>query len=53
MTTRGQILLRFNTKALIERITVHKDGISIKWKSTGMTKLLRDTVRQHAYKEAA
>ena len=40
-------------KALIERITVHKDGISIKWKSTGMTKLLRDTVRQQAYKEAA
>ena len=40
-------------KALIERITVRKDGISIKWKSAGMTKLLRDTVRQQAYKEAA
>ena len=40
-------------KALIERITVRTDGISIKWKSTGMTKLLRDTVRQQAHKEAA
>jgi site-specific DNA recombinase len=40
-------------KALIEQITVRKDGISIKWKSTGMTKLLRDTVMQQAYKEAA
>ena len=40
-------------KALIEQITVRKDGISIKWKFTGMTKLLRDTVMQQAYKEAA
>ena len=40
-------------KARIERITVRKDRISIKWKSTGMTKLLRDTVRQQAYGEAA
>jgi hypothetical protein len=40
-------------KALIERITVRKDGISINWKSAGMTKLLRETVRQQAYKEAA
>jgi hypothetical protein len=40
-------------KALIERITVRTDGIDIKWKSTGMTKLLRDTVMQQAYKEAA
>ena len=40
-------------KALSEQITVRKDGISIKWKSTGMTKLLRDSVMQQAYKEAA
>ena len=40
-------------KALIERITVRTDGIDIKWKSAGMTKLLRDTVMQQAYKEAA
>ncbi|NBP36529.1 MAG: recombinase family protein [Betaproteobacteria bacterium] len=40
-------------KALIERITVRRDGIDIKWKSAGMTKLLRDTVMQQAYKEAA
>ena len=40
-------------KALIERITVRTDGINIKWKYTGMTKLLRDTVMQQAYREAA
>lgn len=39
-------------KALIERITVRKAGISIKWKTNGMTKLLRDSVMQQAYKEA-
>ncbi len=40
-------------KALIERITVRKDGITIKWKTKGMTKLLCDSVMLQTYKEAA
>ena len=40
-------------QALIERITVRKDGISITWKTKGMPKFLRDTIMQQTYKEAA
>jgi len=39
--------------ALIDRITVRKDGISIAWKTEGMPKLLRDTVVPDAAPEAA
>ena len=39
--------------ALIERITVRKDGISIKWHTKGMPKFLRDSVMQPIYQEAA
>lgn len=39
--------------ALIERITVRKDGISIKWHTKGMPKFLRDSVTQPTYREAA
>ena len=38
---------------LIDRITIRRDGISIAWKSDGMSKLLRDTVRQEDAREAA
>jgi len=31
-------------QTLIERITVRRDGISIAWKTTGLPKLLRDTI---------
>ncbi len=41
------------TQALIERITVRKDGISITWKTKGMPRFLRDTIMQQTYKEAA
>jgi len=34
-------------------ITVRKDGISIAWKTEGMTNLLRDTVALEALPEAA
>ena len=40
-------------QALIERITVRKDGISITWKTKGMPRFLRDTIMQQTYKEAA
>ncbi len=39
--------------ALIERITVRRDGISIAWRSDGMSKLLREAVQQGELKEAA
>ena len=39
--------------ALIERITVRKDGISITWKTKGMPRFLRDSIMQQPYKEAA
>jgi DNA invertase Pin-like site-specific DNA recombinase len=39
--------------ALIERITVRKDGISITWKTKGMPRFLRDSIMQQTYKEAA
>jgi len=39
--------------ALIERITVRKDEISIKWHTKGMPKILRDSVMQPIYREAA
>ena len=38
---------------LVERITVRPDGISIKWKSDGLTKLLRDTLTPAQMKKAA
>ena len=37
-------------QTLVDRITVRRDGISIAWKTDGMTKLLKDTVM---IKEAA
>ena len=40
-------------QALIERITVRKDGISITWKTKGMPRFLRDSIMQQPYKEAA
>ena len=40
-------------QALIERITVRKDGISITWKTKGMPRFLRDTIMQQTYREAA
>lgn len=40
-------------QALIERITVRKNGISITWKTKGMPRFLRDTIMQQTYKEAA
>lgn len=40
-------------QVLIERITVRKDGISIKWNAKGMPKLLRESITQTQYREAA
>jgi len=40
-------------QVLIERITVRKDGISIKWHAKGMPKLLRESITQTHYREAA
>ena len=40
-------------QTLVERITVRPDGISIKWKSDGLTKLLRDTLAPSAMRKAA
>ena len=40
-------------QVLIERITVRKDGISIKWHAKGMPKLLRESITQTQYREAA
>ncbi len=39
--------------ALIDRIVVRKDGISIEWKTKGMSKLLRDSMTQPVFKVAA
>ncbi len=39
--------------ALIERITIRRDGISIVWRTDGMSKLLREAVMQDELKEAA
>ena len=39
--------------ALIDRIVIRKDGISIEWKTKGMPKLLRDSMTQANLKEAA
>ncbi len=38
---------------LIDRIVVRKDGISIEWKTKGMSKLLRDSMTQPVFKVAA
>ena len=38
---------------LVERITVRKDGISIKWHDKGLSKLLRDTLEPQKELEAA
>jgi len=38
---------------LIERITVRKDGISIKWHTKGVPKFMRDSVMQAIDKVAA
>ena len=40
-------------RALIDRITVRQDGISIQWQTTGMSKLLRDSVMPQAHREVA
>ena len=40
-------------QVLIERITIRKDGISIKWHAKGMPKLLRESITQTQYREAA
>lgn len=40
-------------QTFIERITVRKDGISIKWHSQGMPKLLRETIKQTDQRLAA
>jgi hypothetical protein len=38
---------------LVERITVRKDGITIKWQDKGLNKLLRDTLAPEKQLEAA
>ena len=38
---------------LIERITVRKDGITIKWHDKGLNNLLRDTLEPQKELEAA
>ena len=38
---------------LIDRIIVRKDGLSIQWKTKGMPKLLRDSMKEITQKEAA
>jgi len=40
-------------RTLIERISVAPNGISIKWRSEGLNKLLRDTLESNALREAA
>ncbi len=40
-------------QVLIERITIRKDGIRIKWHAKGMPKLLRESITQTQYREAA
>ena len=39
--------------ALVERITVRVDGITIKWHEQGLNKLLRDTLAPERQLEAA
>lgn len=39
-------------QAVIERITIRRSGISITWKTAGMTDLLRAAVEQHALRNA-
>ena len=39
--------------ALIDRIVVRKEGISIEWKTAGVPKLLRASLTQPGFKEAA
>ena len=38
---------------LVDRITVRKDGIAIKWHDKGLNKLLRDTLEPQKELEAA